>query len=36
MDILGISELKLLGMGKLTRMTIISTIMGKNSLEEIE
>ena len=35
-DILGISELKLLGMGKLTQMTIISTIMGKNSLEEIE
>ena len=35
-DILEINELKLLGMGKLTQMTIISAIMGKNSLEEIE
>ena len=35
-DILEINELKLLGMGKLTQMTIISAIRGKNSLEEIE
>ena len=35
-DILGIIELKLLGMGKLIQMTIIFTIVGKNSLEEIE
>ena len=35
-DILGISELKWTGMGKLTQMTIISTIVGRNPLEEIE
>ena len=35
-DILGISELKWTGMGKLTQMTIISTTVGKNPLEEME
>ena len=35
-DILGISKLKWTGMGKLTQMTIISTIVGRNPLEEIE
>ena len=35
-DILGISELKWTGMGDLTQMTIISTTVGKNPLEEIE
>ena len=36
-DILGISELKWTGMGmNLTQMTIISTIVGKNPLEEME
>ena len=35
-DILGISELKWTGMGKLTQMTIISTNVGKNPLEEME
>ena len=33
-DILGISELKWAGMGKLIQMTIISTSVGKNPLEE--
>ena len=35
-DILGISELKWTGMVNLTQMTIISTTMGKNPLEEME
>ena len=35
-DILGISELKWTGMGDLTQMTIISTTVGKNSLEEMK
>ena len=35
-DILGISELKWNGIGKLTQMTIISTTVGKNPLEEME
>ena len=35
-DILRISELKWTGMGELTRMTIISTTVGKNPLEEME
>ena len=35
-DILEINELKWTGMGELTQMTIISTTMGKNSLEEME
>ena len=35
-DILGISELKWIGMGELTQMTIISTTVGKNPLEEME
>ena len=35
-DILGISELKWTGMGNLTQMTIISTTVGRNPLEEIE
>ena len=35
-DILGISKLKWTGMGELTQMTIISTTVGKNSLEEME
>ena len=35
-NILGISELKWTGMGNLTQMTIISTIVGKNPLEEME
>ena len=35
-DILGISELKWTGMVNLTQMTIISTTVGKNPLEEIE
>ena len=35
-DILGISELKWMGMGELTQMTIISTTVGRNPLEEIE
>ena len=33
-DILGISELK--GTGHLTQMTIISTTMGRNPLEEMK
>ena len=35
-DILGISNLKWTGMGNLTQMTIISTTVGKNPLEEME
>ena len=35
-DILGITELKWTGMGELTRMTIISTTVVKNPLEEME
>ena len=35
-DILGISELKWSGMGDLVQMTIISTTVGKNRLEEME
>ena len=35
-DILKINELKWTGMGELTQMTIISTTVGKNSLEEME
>ena len=35
-DILGISELKWTGMGKLIHMTILSTTVGKNPLEEME
>ena len=34
-NILGISELKWNGMGNLTQMTIISTTVGKNPLEEM-
>ena len=35
-DILGISELKWTGMGDFTQMTIISTTVGRNPLEEME
>ena len=35
-DILGIGELKWTGMGDLTQMTIISTTVGRNPLEEME
>ena len=35
-DILGTSELKWTGMGNLTQMTIISTTLDKNPLEEME
>ena len=35
-NILGISDLKWTGMDKLTQMTIISTTVGKNTLEEME
>ena len=35
-DILGISELKWTGMGNLIQVTIISTTVGKNPLEEME
>ena len=35
-DILGISELKWTGMGKFNQMTIVSTTVGKNPLEEME
>ena len=35
-NILGISELKWTGMGNLTQMTIISTTVGENPLEEKE
>ena len=36
MNILGVSKLKWTGMGELTQMTIISTSVGKNPLEEME
>ena len=35
-DILGISELKWMGMGELIQMTLMSTNVGKNPLEEME
>ena len=35
-DILGISELRGTRMGQLTQMTIISTTVGRNPLEEME
>ena len=35
-DVLGISELKWMGMVKFIQMTIISTAIGKNLLKEIE
>ena len=35
-DILGISELKWTGMGEFNSDDIISTIVGRNSLEEME
>ena len=35
-DILGISELKWTGMVNLTQMTIMSTTVGRNPLEEME
>ena len=35
-DILGISELKWTGRANLTQMTIISTAVGKNPLEEMD
>ena len=35
-DILGISELKWTGMVNLTQMTIISTTVGRNPLEDME
>ena len=35
-DILGISELKCTGMGELIQMTIISTTVSENPLEEME
>ena len=35
-DILGISELKWTGMGEFNQMTIISTTVGKNPLEEMQ
>ena len=35
-DILGISDLKWTGMGEFTQMTIISTTVGRNPLEEME
>ena len=35
-NILGISELKWMGMANLIQMTIISTTVGKNLLEEME
>ena len=35
-DILGISELKWMGMGELIQMTLMSTNVGKNPLEETE
>ena len=35
-DILGISELNWTGMVNLTQMTIISTTVGRNPLEEME
>ena len=35
-SILGISKLRWTGMGDLTQMTIMSTIVGRNPLEEME
>ena len=35
-DILGISELKWMGMGELIQMTLMSTNVGKNPLEEMK
>ena len=35
-DILGISELKWMGLGELTQMTIISTTAGRSPSEEME
>ena len=35
-DILGISDLKWTGMSEFTQMTIVSTTVGKNPLEEME
>ena len=35
-DILGISKLKWTGMGEFNSITIISTTVGKNPLEEME
>ena len=35
-NILGIRELKWTGMGNLTQMTIVSTTVGSNPLEEME
>ena len=35
-NILGVSKLKWTGMGNLTQMTIISTTVGRNPLEEME
>ena len=35
-DILGISEIKCLGMGNSIQITIISTVVSKNSLKEME
>ena len=35
-DILGISELRWTGLGELTQLTIISTTVGRNPLEEME
>ena len=35
-DILGISKLKWTGMGEFTQMTVISTTVGKNPLEEMK
>ena len=35
-DILGISKPKWTGMANLTQMTIISTTVGKNPIEEME
>jgi len=35
-DVLGVSELKWTGMGDFTQMTIISTTVGRNPLEEME
>ena len=35
-DILGISELKWTGMDEFNQMTILSTTLGRNPLEEME
>ena len=35
-EILGISELKWMGMGELIQMAVLSTTVGKNPIEEIE